>query len=206
MNFLAHQHLSFLNPSISIGNFSADFIRGDEIKKLSPELFLGVNLHRKIDVFTDTHPNVIKAKQLIETYQGRYSSVVLDVYFDYFLANHWQKFSQITLKKFSTEVYTIFNKQLALFPDKVKPSVSSLIKHDWFTNYKYQEGIQHALSNIRKRATFENNIHQAWETLLLLEDTLENLFIEFYSEAIQMSHSFFEEYYLTFNPNLIIPI
>ena len=126
MNFLAHQYLSFNNTKFRIGNFVADFVRGSEMKDFSNEVITGIKLHRKIDEFTDHHPTVKKCIEILKPYQGKYSSVILDIYFDYFLAKNWNRFSEISLKDFSKDVYVDFNKNISVFPDKVIPAINSL--------------------------------------------------------------------------------
>ena len=108
MNFLAHEYLSKQHKGIRVGNFLADFIRGNDLENYSEEVKLGIELHRKIDEFTDSHELVDASKKLLHPRQGKYSSVLLDIYYDYFLAKNWSKFTDQPLKEFATIVYDDF--------------------------------------------------------------------------------------------------
>lgn len=196
MNFLAHQHLSFLNPDLSIGNFVADFLRGKEIRELTPGIQFGVQLHRKIDSFTDQHQAVKESLLILKEKQGRYSPVVLDVYYDYFLANNWDLYSDLSLKDYSTSVIALFNNHKHLFPKQTLMAHESLTTHNWLLNYKYKEGLAHSFNNIKKRLSFKNNLDNVLDDLEELSPELEPLFLTFYPELLKMAKNFYEDEYL----------
>ncbi|NVK49164.1 MAG: DUF479 domain-containing protein, partial [Cyclobacteriaceae bacterium] len=85
MNFLAHAFLSFGHEKILVGNFIADFVKGKQIEKYEKQIQIGIQLHRAIDLFTDSHPLVKAAQSYLRPKFGHYSSVITDVFFDYFL-------------------------------------------------------------------------------------------------------------------------
>ena len=89
MNFLAHVQLSHGNSGLMTGNLIADFYKGSSHSKLPMQIQHGVILHRKIDFFTDTNSAVLKMKDALKPYFGRYAGIVLDVYFDHFLSLEW---------------------------------------------------------------------------------------------------------------------
>ena len=56
MNFLAHLQLAAHTRSSLTGNLLGDFIKGPLPTTLAPHFDEGIWLHRKIDAFTDSHP------------------------------------------------------------------------------------------------------------------------------------------------------
>jgi len=56
MNFLAHFYLSGNQENIILGNFMGDFVKGNPFKKYPAPLATAIQLHRQIDIFTDSHP------------------------------------------------------------------------------------------------------------------------------------------------------
>jgi acyl carrier protein phosphodiesterase len=86
VNFLAHLVLSPGGEKIMAGNFFADRVRGSSWKSLEADYAQGVLLHRRIDHFTDQHPLIREAKQLIDARFGLFRGVLLDVFWDHFLA------------------------------------------------------------------------------------------------------------------------
>lgn len=193
MNFLAHQHLSSNILELQVGNFIADFLRGIDFKKLPVGVLKGVELHRKIDAFTDSHPAVQEGVELLKPHQGRYSSVVMDVYLDYFLAKNWGHFNQVSLEEWSSKLYGSFKQNREVFPKKTREALDSLVTNDWFTSYGNKKGLYYPFHFMKKRLSFENRMEFAIEDLTLLEDQLEPLFFAFYPEIMKMSKEFIEE-------------
>ena len=75
MNYLAHFHLSYGSDDLLIGALLGDFIKGPlkgERKSLLNRVFW---LHRKIDVFTDSHPLLKQAHQLFQPRYRRYAGI-----------------------------------------------------------------------------------------------------------------------------------
>lgn len=196
MNFLAHEYLSKHHKGIRIGNFLTDFIRGNELEKYPEEVRLGIKLHREIDEFTDSHPIVNRSKKLLHPKQGKYSSVLLDVYYDYFLAKNWSKFSDVPLKEFAESVYDDFWEMKDLFPEKVISFLPSMRANDWFYNYQFYWGIDKALQSIARRAKYSNTIQDSLNDLKELEEELEKDFMLFFPELEAMCDNFLKSHNL----------
>ncbi len=99
MNFLAHAYLSFDREGILIGNFVADFIKGKELNRYHDEIFTGILLHREIDAFTDSHPLVRAGQSYLRPRFRHYSTVITDIFFDYFFGKKIGKNFPISLWK-----------------------------------------------------------------------------------------------------------
>ena len=56
----------------------ADFISQPELKHLEPNILLGITLHKKIDHYTDHHPQVKQSIDLLRPTQGKYSPVTVE--------------------------------------------------------------------------------------------------------------------------------
>jgi acyl carrier protein phosphodiesterase len=93
MNFLAHIYLSGDNDLLKIGNFMADSIRGHHYEDYPTEIRKGILLHRAIDSFTDMHPIYRQSKHRLHEKYGHYSGVIMDIFYDHFLAKNWNKYS-----------------------------------------------------------------------------------------------------------------
>ena len=89
MNYLAHIYLSGDDdPLLKIGNFIADSVKGKAFKKYPQAIQNGIKLHREIDTFTDSHPIVFESKHRLFKKSRHYSSVIVDVLYDHFLAKN----------------------------------------------------------------------------------------------------------------------
>ena len=83
MNYLAHAYLSFNEPEILVGNMISDFIKGKQKFTYSPGIQNGIQLHRMIDHFTDTHPATHEAKQYFKPAVGLYAGAFMDIVYDH---------------------------------------------------------------------------------------------------------------------------
>ena len=86
MNYLAHLFLSDGTPESLIGNLLGDFVKGSIENIYSLKIIEGIYLHRKIDSFTDSHPIFRSSKRLIGVDRRRFSGIMIDVFYDHFLA------------------------------------------------------------------------------------------------------------------------
>jgi acyl carrier protein phosphodiesterase len=193
MNYLAHQFLSGTNKEIRVGNFLGDFMRGRELSEFSETIKLGIELHKLIDEFTDKHEVVYRSKKIIHPRQGKYASVLLDVYYDYFLAKNWDKFSNEPLQEFAASVYADFWELRINFSDKIISFLPNMRENDWFTNYRSYWGINKALQSIARRAKYSNTINNSLLDLQELETELEADFLIFMPELKQRCDQFLTE-------------
>ena len=67
-------------------NMLADTIKGSTFINYNPSIIEGIVLHRKLDEFIDNYPSFIKLKQLLYPVLGKFASIAVDMFFDYFMA------------------------------------------------------------------------------------------------------------------------
>ena len=91
MNHLAHAFLAGADDEVLLGGLLGDFWRGAPDPHWPPAIRTGVVLHRKIDVYTDSHADVARARTLFAPPLRRYAGILLDVYFDHVLAVEWPR-------------------------------------------------------------------------------------------------------------------
>lgn len=192
MNYLAHQYLSFQNEEIQLGNLYGEIVRGKDFTNYPKGIQLGIKLHRSIDTFTDQHEVVKRSSQLFHKNYGKYSPVIIDVFYDYFLIRNWNKYSEIPLEKFIEDAYALFRKNFDTFPPRLQYIIKYMLKMDWFRTYQTKEGVKKTLEGISQRAKFENNIEDAVNELNIYEEQLDNDFNEFFPEIINYCKKFIE--------------
>ncbi|MDP3295803.1 MAG: ACP phosphodiesterase [Nevskia sp.] len=89
MNFLAHLWLTERAGLPLAGAVLGDILRGRLDGRLPPLLERSIALHRRIDVVTDAHPQVVLARAGFGNGQRRYAGIVLDMLHDHALAQAW---------------------------------------------------------------------------------------------------------------------
>ena len=92
MNYLAHIYLSGEDDFVKIGNFIADGIKGRKYKLYPGKIQIGILLHRKIDWFSDNDDIFKKSKRRLDKKYGHYKGVIIDIFYDHFLAKNWKNF------------------------------------------------------------------------------------------------------------------
>ncbi|MGB7785638.1 MAG: acyl carrier protein phosphodiesterase [Salinimicrobium sp.] len=153
MNFLAHIYLSGDNEELTVGNFMADSIKGKKYLNFPPEIQKGILLHRAIDYYTDTHPVVRKsASRLFKNY-SHYSGVIIDIFYDHFLAANWSEYSKVPLEEFVANFYMLLKQHESYLPETVKRFFPYMVRDNWLLSYANLDGIARILHqmNIRTR-------------------------------------------------------
>jgi acyl carrier protein phosphodiesterase len=182
MNFLAHLLLTHTNEDWMIGNMIADFISNRDLQDLKPEVREGVMIHRKIDTFTDTHDSVRESIKRLHPIFHKYSPVVVDIYYDYFLSKNWRRYSPLPMEDFSLKIYDTFNSRMEEVPDMMKPRLKSMISHNFLENYATKTGIQFTFNKFQERVKFPVSFEQASDIMMVYEDEFNDEFNTFFPE------------------------
>ncbi len=187
MNFLAHIFLSFGDEEVTLGNFIADNIQGNKYKHFPPGIQKGILLHREIDTYTDSHPiPKISSKRLHIPY-GHYSRVIIDIYYDHFLAKNWVRYSEVPLDIFVNRFYALLQDNYALLPDRVKHMLPYMITENWIYNYGNLEGIDRVLHGMDRRTQNKSKMSHAISELRTDYGKYEAEFTAFFEELIIFS-------------------
>lgn len=165
MNFLAHFYLSGNDTGLLLGNFLADSVKGKKYLEYPPEVQKGILMHRFIDYFTDTHPVTERTKQKLRPRFHHYAPVVVDVFFDHFLARNWSRYSTISLDLYAEQVYDKLQVESAIFPEKSKHILKYMRMHDWLNAYASVEGIGIVMQGMSRRTPFESGMENGAEAL-----------------------------------------
>lgn len=183
MNFLAHAHLSGDDDKILLGNFIGDFIKGRQaLNKFDKEVIRGVELHRAIDEFTDDHAIVHVSKDRLRPTYRHYAPVIVDVFYDHFLAIHWNHFHHEPLEKFAADTYTKIEAFSPLLPAPFKRMFPYMVDGNWLVNYREVAGVHRALSGMASRTPYVSKMETASEDLKKHYDDFDDEFKRFFPE------------------------
>ncbi len=185
MNFLAHFYLSGENETVLLGNFLGDFVKGNPFKKYPKALATAIQLHREIDVFTDTHEAARESTRLIRPLCGKFAGVVTDMFYDHLLAKHWQQFHSQPLVVFSQHVYKTLQKYHQSLPLNAQRTLYYMKTHNWLVSYAEYDGLQTALQNLERRIRHKAPLGKATELLQAKSTLFEANFFRFFPEVKQ---------------------
>ncbi|MEO1673065.1 MAG: ACP phosphodiesterase [Cyanobacteria bacterium J06631_2] len=184
MNWLAHLLLAKPTSEGTLGNLLGDLVKGEARKDLSLELQRGLACHQAIDIYTDSHAIVRHSKRQIDSEYRRFAGILIDVFYDYILANNWQDYSDLTLRQFTTANYASWSGHLETLPLYAQGVVQRLIAEDWLASYETRWGIENTLARIswrlnrRSKRTYDLTpaIAELFTNYLVLEQDFQQFF------------------------------
>lgn len=184
MNYLAHLYLAGPHDADRLGAILGDFVKGPLPGTLPEPLAHGVALHRHVDVFADAHPAFLRSRQRVSAERRRYSGVMVDMFYDHFLARHWQRFHPQALTEFSAGVYALLRRQPQL-PPRLSAMLPNMEQDDWLAAYAEVDVIGHALNRMASRLRQANRFGGAVEELESDYAGFEADFLAFMPDVLQ---------------------
>ena len=184
MNFLAHLLLSYNDKELMIGNFIADSVRGNKYKLFPENIQKGIILHRHIDTYTDQHKTVRFSKRRLHERYGHYDGVIIDMFYDHYLAKNWNNYSAIPLDVFSQSFYKLLRGNYDILPEKIQHMLPYLEKYDWLYNYQFLEGMESVLEGMNRRTKLKSKMNLAITDLEEHYESFEKEFNLFFKDLI----------------------
>ncbi len=185
MNYLAHLFLSHETPEAVIGGLLGDFVKGAVGDRFTPAVAQGIVLHRKIDRYTDAHAIVAGSKRLISPLRRRFAGIMVDVFYDHFLAKHWSRYASLPLNDFTRRIYSILNQHRHTLPAALQRILPRMVSDDWLGSYRELRAVEAALGGIARRLKHKNNLGDAAEELARRYGQFEYHFFVFFPDVIR---------------------
>jgi acyl carrier protein phosphodiesterase len=162
VNFLAHIYLSPPHEDAQLGSLLGDFVKGpldgsEVSSRYGREVKRAIALHRKIDSYTDAHPVVKASRNRISADRRRFAGVMIDIFYDHFLARYWQEFHDAPLQQFTDDFYQILLRRQAELPQRLQRIARSMAERDWLGSYAHVEAVHTALNRMSQRLRRSNN-------------------------------------------------
>lgn len=186
MNWLAHVFLSEPDVEFRLGNLLADIVRGEELRRMSAGFQRGVQKHKQIDAFTDSHPLVKRSRARVGTEFRRFSGVLVDVFYDHLLATNWDRYSPIVLDAFTAKFYADIEARHIELPTSARVTLDRIIRHDLLGSYRRIEGVERSLRRLSaylsSRWRREFALEKGVADLIAHRDGFEADFAEFFPQ------------------------
>jgi acyl carrier protein phosphodiesterase len=151
MNLLAHALLSPDDPAVLAGNLTADWVKGRARHGLPAEMRRGMDLHGRIDAFTDAHRLVGRCAALLTPAWGRYAAVLVDILFDHVLSAEWPRWCTRARAEVIAAAYAALRSHVHLLPARAQWAVQALLADDWLTCYATLDGMALSLTRLSTR-------------------------------------------------------
>lgn len=190
MNFLAHLYLAGKDEGLLIGNFIADSVKGIKYQNFPEGISKGIVMHRAIDFFSDTNPVYLQSVHRLQPTYGKYSGVIVDMFYDYFLANNWSEFSSISLEEFCNKTYKILSKHSDKLPKESLIISTYMIRENWLLSYREISNIKGSLAGMSNRLKYYFPMDDAAIELEKNAAPYNSDFLEFFPLLIEYTKQF----------------
>jgi len=181
VNYLAHLHLGGDAPQQLLGSLYGDFVKGPLAGRFPAEIEAAIQLHRRIDAFTDRHPLIEQARARFPAERRRTSGILLDLFFDHCLARDWAEFADEPLGQFTDRVYRVLAAQPEL-PERLAYIAPRMAAQDWLGSYQDFAVLEQVLLGMSRRLSRPQMLDGAMEELERLYEPLSADFREFYPQ------------------------
>jgi acyl carrier protein phosphodiesterase len=189
MNFLAHLHLSDGSDEGLLGGLMGDFVKGPLDDRYPAGIMRGIALHRRIDTFTDAHPVVHRSKARVSAERRRYAGIMVDMFYDHFLARDWARYSNEPLSAFTKRTYEVLEDNHGLLPERLQRMAPWMIRGDWLGSYARVGAIGDSLDGMSRRMKRENRLAGSVEELEALYADFARDFGEFFPDLVRFARS-----------------
>ncbi|HEX6334963.1 MAG TPA: ACP phosphodiesterase [Flavisolibacter sp.] len=192
MNYLAHAYLSFEHPQIMVGNMISDFVKGRDKFGYTADVQKGIALHRAIDAYTDDHAATRAAREIFRPAYRLYSGPVMDIIYDFFLANDPLQFDN-GLDAFVSGVYKTLGDHTAMLPPRFIHVFGYMTAENWLRNYQFEWGIERSLAGLVRRSSFLVESRTAFGLFQTHQDHLHRCYSDFIGDVKQFAKQKFHE-------------
>ncbi|VXC50209.1 conserved hypothetical protein [Pseudomonas sp. 8Z] len=188
MNYLAHLHLGGDTPSQLLGSLYGDFVKGPLDGRWPTDIEAAIRLHRRIDVFTDSHPLQARARARFPLARRRIAGMLLDLFFDHCLARDWGDYAAQPLQHFTARVYQVLAAEPAL-PGHLALVAPRMAAQDWLGSYREFTVLEQVIAGMQRRLSKPQLLDGSLGELADLYEPLSEDFRAFYPELMAFAEA-----------------
>lgn len=187
MNHLAHLFLAAPGTESLIGNLAGDFVKGPLGDRFTPGIRAGIQQHRGIDAFTDSHPSAAAFRRVLTPEHGHYARVIADMFFDHFLACRFDELGGEPLDAFLRRTFATIDPHAEILPGRLRELYPRIRDEGWLQSYRDVDGIHFALQNISRRFSRGPKLAPAAHHLVDSREELERHFETLFRDVMEFS-------------------
>jgi len=132
----------------------SDYVKGKKKFEYPAAIQHGIELHRMIDQYTDTHEATAEAKKVFRPHYRLYAGAFVDVVYDHFLANDAEEFTEDSLYDLTDQIYDSLRSRISWFPEPFARMFQYMQEQNWLFNYRHRWGINKSMSGLVRRAAY----------------------------------------------------
>ena len=198
MNYLAHLYLATVPADLSkrqasladgtdeslVGSLVGDFVKGDDHHRYSAGIRRAILIHRKIDAYSNAHHVYRRSKRRIHSSYRHTRGILVDLFYDHFLARDWDTYADESLPHFTSRVYRALRAHRDILPPRLQSILTKMAADNWLLAYRDMTNIGHALAGLSLRLTRRNELARGLEELRRNYTGLEGDFRAFFPQLV----------------------
>lgn len=158
MNYLGHLYFSNNNTELMLSNLYGDFVKGSNLEAYTDSVQKGIRLHRAIDNFIDTHPEVLKLRRLLYSELPKISGIAVDLFFDHLLAKNWTNYHELPLTEFLEHFYSCKISSEVHYSLDFLRFIDAMRTHQWLNHYPSEYGLRKSCEGVSSKISFPNTL------------------------------------------------
>ena len=183
MNYLVHLYLAGPDSELQLGGLMGDFVKGTIPDRYPEQLARGLQLHRRIDSLAQNSPHTRQSRQRLHPKFGHGRGIIVDIFYDHFLASAWSDYSPVPLGDYAAAVYRLLQDNHSQLPAGLQRITPHMIEHNWLLSYQHRAVVGRALHRIAQRLSRPLPLAEGVDDLARHEASLRQDFAAFMSEA-----------------------
>jgi len=160
-----------------------DFLKGPLPDDVDTQLRRHLHLHRKIDTFAHENKHFKASCKRLNSHYRYGRGILIDVFYDHFLACHWLDYSTVSLANFSHVVYAGLNDNQSVLPAGLQNLLPRMERDNWLVSYADEPVVGTVLSSLERRLKHRLPLALGFEDLQEKRELLEADFRAFMHEA-----------------------
>ena len=162
-----------------------DFVKGPIPADYPERLALGLHLHRRIDSLAQNSPHTRLSRQRLHPKFGHGRGIIVDIFYDHFLASNWTNYSSEPLTNYAAKFYKLLRGNHSRLPTGLQQIAPRMIKHNWLVSYQRQRVVGKALQKISQRLSRPLPLAESVAELIAHESLFHQDFMGFMTEATE---------------------
>lgn len=184
MNYLVHLYLAGEDPELQLGGLMGDFVKGPIPIDYPKKVALGLHLHRRIDTLAQNSLHTRQSRQRLHPKYSHGRGIIIDIFYDHFLASSWQDYSPESLESYAAKFYRLLQKSHNQLPPDLQQVALRMIEYNWLVSYQHRAVVGKALDRIAQRLSRPFPLAEGIEDLVTHEVLLRLDFEDFMNEAV----------------------
>ena len=190
MNYLVHLYLAGADSGLQLGSMMGDFVKGPIPVDYPDKIRIGLQLHRKIDSLAQTNIHCCTSRRRLHTRFGHVRSVMIDIFYDHFLASDWADYHADSLESFAADFYRTLDEHRRWLPEGLARTAPRMQQRNWLVAYREKASVERALLHLASRLSRPTPLGEGLEELYRHEASLKLDFHRFMQDARLFSRRF----------------